>query len=165
MTTTAARRPRRDALENRAGIIAAAQSVLATDPNASLDAIAHAAGLSRRALYGHFSDREALLRAAIGGAALFAFFWLLRAIRPGGMGGGDVKFAAALGLWFGWQQTLLTLFLTFIIAGVSGAALLALKLKSRKDFIPFGPFIAVGALITLFYGPRIIAWYIKHLAP
>jgi len=72
VTTTAARRPRRDALENRAGIIAAAQSVLATDPNASLDAIAHAAGLSRRALYGHFSDREALLRAVIEvGAARF----------------------------------------------------------------------------------------------
>ena len=65
MTTTTARRPRRDALENRAGIITAAQSVLASDPNASLDAIAHAAGLSRRALYGHFPDREALLRAVI----------------------------------------------------------------------------------------------------
>lgn len=59
------RRPRRDALENRAGIIAAAQRVLAVEPHASLDAIAHAVGLSRRALYGHFADREALLREVI----------------------------------------------------------------------------------------------------
>lgn len=66
MTTTAsARRPRRDSLENRAGILAAAQRVLSHDPQASLDAIAREAGLSRRALYGHFPDRDALLREVI----------------------------------------------------------------------------------------------------
>ncbi|KAF2412985.1 TetR family transcriptional regulator [Microbacterium sp. B35-04] len=58
----AARRPRRDALENRAGILAAALVALAHDPRASVDAIARQAGLSRRALYGHFDDRDALVR-------------------------------------------------------------------------------------------------------
>ncbi|WP_106815746.1 TetR/AcrR family transcriptional regulator [Microbacterium timonense] len=58
----AARRPRRDALQNRAGIIAAAHVALAHDPRASVDAIARQAGLSRRALYGHFDDRDALIR-------------------------------------------------------------------------------------------------------
>lgn len=57
----AARRPRRDALENRAGILAAAHVALAHDPRASVDAIARQAGLSRRALYGHFDDRDALV--------------------------------------------------------------------------------------------------------
>lgn len=58
----AVRRPRRDALENRAGILAAAIVTLAHDPRASVDAIARQAGLSRRALYGHFDDRDALVR-------------------------------------------------------------------------------------------------------
>lgn len=58
----AVRRPRRDALENRAGILAAALVALAHDPRASVDAIARQAGLTRRALYGHFDDRDALVR-------------------------------------------------------------------------------------------------------
>lgn len=57
----AARPRRRDATANREALISAAQSLLAVDPNASLDAIAQAAKLSRRALYGHFPDRESLL--------------------------------------------------------------------------------------------------------
>ncbi|WP_349425754.1 helix-turn-helix domain-containing protein [Microbacterium sp. LWS13-1.2] len=68
----AARRPRRDALENRAGILAAAHVALAHDPRASVDAIARQAGLSRRALYGHFDDRDALVRELVAqGAARF----------------------------------------------------------------------------------------------
>lgn len=66
MTTTApVRRPRKDAAANRAGILRAAASTLAVDPSASVDQIARAAGLTRRALYGHFDDRHALLTALI----------------------------------------------------------------------------------------------------
>lgn len=60
-STDVARAPRRDARENRAGILAAAHVALAHDPRASVDAIARQAGLSRRALYGHFDDRDALV--------------------------------------------------------------------------------------------------------
>lgn len=63
--TSAARRPRRDAIENRAEIIAAATDLFARDPHASVDAIARSAGLSRRALYGHFDDRDALVGAVV----------------------------------------------------------------------------------------------------
>jgi AcrR family transcriptional regulator len=67
-----ARRPRRDFAENRVALLAAARTVLAADPAASIDAIARAAGLSRRALYGHFDDRDALIRTLIAdGAARF----------------------------------------------------------------------------------------------
>jgi AcrR family transcriptional regulator len=69
MTTTAPRRPRRDAVENRAGILAAATATIANDPHASIDAIARSAGLSRRALYGHFDDRDTLIRAVIAAGA------------------------------------------------------------------------------------------------
>ncbi len=64
MTTPAPLR-RRDATANREAILRAAQAVLGSDPTAPLDAIAQAAGLTRRALYGHFADRDALLRAVI----------------------------------------------------------------------------------------------------
>lgn len=62
MTTRA---PRRDAVENRAGILSAARAALAIDPHASIDVIARSAGLSRRTLYGHFDDRDALIRELI----------------------------------------------------------------------------------------------------
>jgi len=62
MTTRA---PRADALANRAGILDAARTALATDPHASVDVIARSAGLSRRTLYGHFDDRDALIRELI----------------------------------------------------------------------------------------------------
>ena len=63
--TSAPRRLRRDAVANRAGILAAASQTLAADPHASVDQIARAAGLSRRALYGHFDDRTALVHELI----------------------------------------------------------------------------------------------------
>ncbi|EXJ52126.1 TetR/AcrR family transcriptional regulator [Microbacterium sp. MRS-1] len=70
MTTTAPlRRPRKDAAANRAGILRAAATTLAVDPSASIDQIARAAGLSRRALYGHFDDRRALLTELIAAGA------------------------------------------------------------------------------------------------
>jgi AcrR family transcriptional regulator len=64
-STAPARRPRRDAAANRAGILSAAATTIAHDPHASIDTIARAAGLSRRALYGHFDDRDALLHELI----------------------------------------------------------------------------------------------------
>ncbi len=81
-------------------------------------------------------------------------------ISRGGMGGGDIKFAAALGLWFGWKLIILVLLLSFIAGGVGGILVLALGLKGRKDFIPFGPFIALGALVSQLYGYSIIALYL-----
>jgi len=68
-TTAPLRRPRKDAAANRAGILRAAATTLAVDPSASIDQIARAAGLSRRALYGHFDDRQALLTELISAGA------------------------------------------------------------------------------------------------
>ena len=62
---SAPHRIRRDAVANRAGLLSAAAHTLAMDPNASVDTIARAAGLSRRALYSHFDDRDALIREMI----------------------------------------------------------------------------------------------------
>ncbi len=95
----------------------------------------------------------------VGGTILL----IIAILTKGGMGGGDIKFMAALGVWLGLKLTLLTLFLSFVIGGIGSLLLLAFKIKGRKDFIPFGPFIAVAAFISMLYGNEIIAWYLNLL--
>jgi leader peptidase (prepilin peptidase)/N-methyltransferase len=95
------------------------------------------------------------LASLVGGGLLFAIALLSR----GGMGGGDVKFSFVLGIWLGWPDILLALFLSFIIGGLAGVILLVTGLRGRKDMIPFGPFICMGAFFSLLYGRDILAWY------
>jgi leader peptidase (prepilin peptidase)/N-methyltransferase len=99
------------------------------------------------------------LGALAGGGLLL----VLAIISRGGMGGGDVKFAAALGFWLGWPEILLGLFIGFVSGGLISLLLLVTGLRGRKDFIPFGPFIALGAWITLLYGKQILTWYLSFL--
>ena len=99
----------------------------------------------------------------IGALAGGGLLLVLAIISRGGMGGGDVKFAAALGFWLGWPEILLGLFIGFVSGGLISLLLLVTGLRGRKDFIPFGPFIALGAWLTLLYGKRILAWYFSFL--
>ena len=101
-----------------------------------------------------------MLIASLLGGGLLLFIAL---VSKGGMGGGDIKFAAALGLCFGLQSLLLTLLLSFVFGGIGGVLLLVCKIKSRKDFIPFGPYIALAALFSLLYGNNMITWYLGNL--
>lgn len=75
------------------------------------------------------------------------------------MGGGDIKLMLPLGLFLGWRLTILTLFLSVLIAGGVGILLLALKITSRKSSIPFGPFIVIACFISIMWGYQIINWY------
>ncbi|MBP2651987.1 MAG: Prepilin peptidase [Firmicutes bacterium] len=97
-----------------------------------------------------------MILSSLGGGG---FLLVVALISRGGMGGGDIKFAAALGLWLGWKLLLLTMLGAFMLGGVGGVILLAFKIKGRKDHIPFGPFIAGGAAISLLYGSSILVWY------
>ena len=99
------------------------------------------------------------LGALVGGGLLLA----MAIISQGGMGGGDVKFAAALGFWLGWPGILLGLFIGFVSGGFISLLLLVTGLRGRKDFIPFGPFIALGGWIAFLYGKKILAWYFSFL--
>jgi leader peptidase (prepilin peptidase)/N-methyltransferase len=93
-----------------------------------------------------------LARAGIAAVALCAFYLLLFIIRPSGMGFGDVKLAASVGLglgWIGWQAVVAGTFLTFIIAAVYGVALLLLHRATRSSQLPFGPFIVLGTLLAI----------------
>ena len=76
------------------------------------------------------------------------------------MGGGDVKLAAMIGAFLGWKYIIISLFLGFFTGALAGIFLIASKIKSREDAIPFGPFIVLGSFITLFWGEKIISWYL-----
>ncbi|TWH48299.1 A24 family peptidase [Sporomusa sp. KB1] len=108
--------------------------------------------------YPHISD---MVIAALAGGGLLLFVAVLT---RGGMGGGDIKFVAALGLWLGVKLVLVTLLLAFIIGGIGSALLLIFKVKGRKDFIPFGPFLAIGALSSILYGSKLVWWYLQTIA-
>ncbi|MBT9176421.1 MAG: hypothetical protein DDT20_00740 [Firmicutes bacterium] len=75
------------------------------------------------------------------------------------MGFGDVKLAALLGLYLGPAPVMLTLLLAFVVGAAVGVLLMVLKIKGRKDMLPFGPFLALGAFFTMLWGPAIILWY------
>ena len=104
------------------------------------------------------------LRALLGGLAAFALLLALALINPRGMGMGDVKLAGFIGLglgYLGWGHLWLGLFLGFFGGGVIAALLLGLRLRTRKDHIPFGPWLAIGALAALLAGRPIIDTYLR----
>jgi len=88
-------------------------------------------------------------------------FYLVAVISRGGMGGGDIKLIAMIGAFLGWQSALLTIFLGALAGSVVGLFLMAFKGKGRKHPVPFGPFLALGAVAALFWGNYIINWYIN----
>lgn len=100
----------------------------------------------------------ALVRAGVGMVALFAFFLVLRLVSPGGMGGGDVKLAGAVGLflgWAGWGAVAVGVLSAFLLGGLCGLLLLALRRAGRRTAIPFGPFLIVGAWVGILFGDAV----------
>ncbi|MCM2675177.1 A24 family peptidase [Shouchella plakortidis] len=89
----------------------------------------------------------------------FALLLLIAIISRGGMGGGDIKLFAVLGIVLGWKLVLLTLFLASTYGAIVGIGAKLLKKVDRKQPIPFGPFIAAGALTAYFFGEALIRWY------
>jgi len=95
------------------------------------------------------------------GAATGLGLFLLIALITNAMGGGDIKLMAVLGLIFGIKGILFITLSSFVTGAVISVILLAMKIKSRKDEIPFGPFISLSALIYIFFGNEIINWYFE----
>jgi len=106
--------------------------------------------------------RNALLGFKASIIGLFAgggLFYAIAVLSKGGMGGGDIKMMAMVGALMGWKSVLLTTFLGSLTGAAFGITLMIFKGKGRKTKIPFGPFLALGTLITLFYGQEIFHWY------
>ena len=88
------------------------------------------------------------------------FFYLVAVLSRGGMGGGDIKMMAMVGAFLGWKAVLLTTLLGSLSGSIVGLFLMAVKGKGRKYKIPFGPFLALGTLVSLFFGQEILIWYL-----
>ncbi|MDH5364236.1 MAG: A24 family peptidase, partial [Dehalococcoidia bacterium] len=96
----------------------------------------------------------------VGGSIGFALLLLIAIISRGGMGWGDVKLAALIGLATGFPLVLLALLIGAIIGGLVAVALLIAKKRGRKEAIPFGPFLSLATLVTLLWGSSILNWYL-----
>jgi leader peptidase (prepilin peptidase)/N-methyltransferase len=107
-------------------------------------------------------DWSAFARAAIAGAIAFAIFLTIHLVSPRGMGFGDVRLSFLLGFslgWLGWGEVAGGLFSGFLYGAVVGVTLIAFKVKGRKQQIPFGPYLAAGAMTFVLFGEPIVDWY------
>ena len=89
-------------------------------------------------------------------------FYAIAVLSRGGMGGGDIKMMAMVGALMGWKSVLLTTFVGSLTGAVFGIFIMIAQGKGRKTKIPFGPFLAVGSLVTLFFGREIFNWYFSR---
>jgi len=107
---------------------------------------------------------DSLIGIMAGGGSLYAVAWGYERISgKEGMGGGDIKLLAMIGAFIGWQGVLLTIFMGSAIGTLVGLIDMRVKKKDMKMRIPFGPFLALGAIIHLFLGNELIAWYLNKL--
>jgi len=88
-----------------------------------------------------------------------------RAFGKAAMGGGDAKLAAMMAAWLGWPGLLLATFIAAALGAVIGTTALATGVLGPKQHIPFGPYLALGAVLTLFYGQWLINWYLSVFFP
>ena len=105
-----------------------------------------------------------LVRAAVGAAAVGAFYFVVWFAYPGGMGSGDVKLAPLVGAWLGWVSygaTAVGVFLGFLYGSVVGVSVMALGKGGRKSKIPFGPFMIAGALTGVLVGDQLASAYLS----
>jgi leader peptidase (prepilin peptidase)/N-methyltransferase len=103
--------------------------------------------------------QDQLLEAAASAIGAGGAFLLIAVLSRGGMGGGDVKLAAVMGAFLGWPTIAVALMLAFLLGAAGGLLLLVLRRGTRKTAIPFGPALAVGAVIALLAGTTLLQWY------
>ena len=110
----------------------------------------------------HITWWESLLGAALGGGIFMAIaMGYEKFARQEGLGGGDIKLLAMIGAWLGYQSILVVIVISSALGSIVGLSLMLLKKKTLKTAIPFGPFLAVGAIVYLFWGE----WIGRFLLP
>lgn len=104
---------------------------------------------------------DMLIGAFIGGG----FFFLQYIISKGKwIGGGDVRLGVLMGVILGWPNILFALFISYIIGAVCGLCLVAKNKKNMKSEVPFGIYLTMGIFITMFWGEKIVTWYLSFLS-
>lgn len=112
-------------------------------------------------LKGH-SWLNSLLGILLGGGSLllvaYAYQWLTG---KEGMGGGDIKLLAMMGAFLGWKAIPFIIFASSLVGSVFGISMMLFQKKDSKLAIPFGPYLAFGAVLYIFYGKPLIQWYLN----
>ena len=111
------------------------------------------------------SFRLWIVDAAIGGGIGFGLLLIPALIYRGGMGWGDVKLAGLIGLVTGFPLVFVAMFLAIVSGGLTAAILVLAKLKRRKDTIPFGSFLCLATMATLFWGSDLLNWVTSIMNP
>jgi leader peptidase (prepilin peptidase)/N-methyltransferase len=108
---------------------------------------------------------DSLIGVAAGAGSLFIILYAYEKIMgEEGMGLGDVKLLAMIGAFLGWQALPITIMLSSLTGSLVGVGYALLKGESVRKFpVPFGPFLALGALVHLFFGAEILTWYLSRL--
>jgi len=117
-------------------------------------------GFLANLLTGKVSLVDSIFGILVGGGTFFVIILVSR----GGMGGGDMKLGAMIGAFLGWRFTVLTIFSAVLLGGAIAAGLFLAGIRGRKDPIPFGPFLAIGSVASLFWGREILRWYFSGFA-
>jgi leader peptidase (prepilin peptidase) / N-methyltransferase len=105
-----------------------------------------------------------LIGIVAGGGTLLSIAWGYHFFTgKEGMGGGDIKLLAMIGAFLGWKGVFFTVMASSCIGTAVGIAMMVRAGKGMKMALPFGPFLAVGAILHLFFGPQIIRWYFGML--
>ena len=102
-----------------------------------------------------FSDSLAAL--LLGGG----LFYLVAIVSRGGMGGGDIKLTAMMGAFLGMRDLFVAVFIGLLAGSAVGIVLMIGGRKTRKDPIPFGPFLALGGICAVFWGRSLVEWYLN----
>ena len=115
-------------------------------------------------LGGHFASLpDAVIGAMAGYGVLWSVYWLFKlATGKDGMGFGDFKLLAAIGAWLGWQMLPVTLLLSSVVGAAIGVAIIVLVKHDRQVPIPFGPYLAGGGLVALFFGADLTQAYLAQ---
>jgi len=108
---------------------------------------------------------DALLGVVAGGGSLLLIAWGYGVLTGReGMGGGDIKLLAMIGALLGWQGVLFTIFMSSAVGTLVGVLLMLRARKGMKLAIPFGPFLSIGGIFYIFYGPALVDWYVRRMA-
>ena len=101
----------------------------------------------------------AIIDGTLGMALGFGVILMIITVSRGGMGFGDAMLMLGIGAFFGWKMTILVLYLGFLSGGAVVIPLLLMKKVSRKDAVPMGPFLVMGALLTIFFGAACLSYF------
>ena len=115
-------------------------------------------------LSGHFAKlSDAVLGAVAGYMILWSIYWLFKLVTgKEGMGFGDFKLLAAIGAWLGWELLPVTILLSSVVGAGVGIAMIVLVKHDRRLPIPFGPYLAGGGLVALFFGSDLTQLYLSQ---